>query len=545
MSSTPDVSNVEGHVKRIESVLLAGFALALAAVPISATHAQKSGGILKVFFFDSPATMSIHEESTIAGQGPMMGVFNNLVMYDQSVPQSGMKSIVPDLAREWSWDSTGTSLTFKLRPGVKWHDGKPFTARDVKCTWDLLQGKASETLRVNPRKTWYGNLDTVIVNGDNEVTFRLKRPQPAFIALLASGFSPVYPCHVSTLEMRRRPIGTGPFKFVEFKPNESIKVARNPDYWKPGRPYLDGIEYKIIKNQSTGALAFVAGEVDMTSPYFLQVPVLKDIKEQAPQVTCALVPSNVQRNVIINREAAPFNNPDLRRAVALTVDRRAFIDTLTQGKGDIGGALLAPPEGIWGMPADLMQKLPGYDPDVAKNRAEARKIMEKSGYDKGNRLKLKVSTRNIPPYRDPAVILIDQLKKIYIDAELEPLDTTAWYPRVRRKDYTIGANLTGNGIDDPDQAFYENYACGSESNYDGYCNPEIDKLFDQQSMEADQDKRRKLVWEIERHLAEDVARPVLYHNRSGTCWQPYVKNYVPMINSIYNGLRMEDVWLDK
>jgi peptide/nickel transport system substrate-binding protein len=543
--SAPDISNVEGHVKRMQSVLLAGLAMALAAAPIGSASAQKPGGILKIFFFDSPATMSIHEESTIAGQGPMMGVFNNLVMYDQSVPQSGMKSIVPDLAREWSWDAAGTSLTFKLRRGVKWHDGKPFTARDVECTWDLLQGKASETLRVNPRKTWYGNLDTVIAHGDDEVTFKLRRPQPAFIALLASGFSPVYPCHVPPAEMRRRPIGTGPFRFVEFKPNESIRVARNPDYWKPGRPYLDGIEYKIIKNQSTGALAFVAGEVDMTSPYFLQVPVLNDIKDQAPQVTCTLVPSNVQRNVIINREAAPFNNPDLRRAVALTVDRRAFIDTLTQGKGDIGGALLAPPEGIWGMPADLMQQLPGYDPDVARNRTEARKIMETSGYGAGNRLKLKVSTRNIPPYRDPAVILIDQLKKIYIDAELEPLDTTAWYPRVRRKDYTIGANLTGNGIDDPDQAFYENYACGSESNYDGYCNPEIDKLFDQQSMEADQDKRRKLVWDIERRLAEDVARPVLYHNRSGTCWQPYVKNYVPMINSIYNGLRMEDVWLDK
>jgi peptide/nickel transport system substrate-binding protein len=543
--SAPDISNVEGYVKRRQSVLLAGLAMALAAAPIGSASAQKPGGTLKIFFFDSPATMSIHEESTIAGQGPMMGVFNNLVMYDQSVPQSGMKSIVPDLAREWSWDAAGTSLTFKLRRGIKWHDGKPFTARDVKCTWDLLQGKASETLRVNPRKTWYGNLDTVIAHGDDEVTFKLRRPQPAFIALLASGFSPVYPCHVPPAEMRRRPIGTGPFKFVEFKPNESIRVARNPDYWKQGRPYLDGIEYKIIKNQSTGALAFVAGEVDMTSPYFLQVPVLNDIKDQAPQVTCTLVPSNVQRNVIINREAAPFNNPDLRRAVALTVDRRAFIDTLTQGKGDIGGALLAPPEGIWGMPADLMQKLPGYDPDVARNRTEARKIMETSGYGAGNRLKLKVSTRNIPPYRDPAVILIDQLKKIYIDAELEPLDTTAWYPRVRRKDYTIGANLTGNGIDDPDQAFYENYACGSESNYDGYCNPEIDKLFDQQSMEADQDKRRKLVWDIERHLAEDVARPVLYHNRSGTCWQPYVKNYLPMINSIYNGLRMEDVWLDK
>jgi peptide/nickel transport system substrate-binding protein len=530
---------------RMLNAILAGIVVVLALAPLRPAAAQKSGGVLKIFFFDSPASMSIHEESTIAGQGPMMGVFNNLVMYDQSVPQSGLKSIVPDLASAWSWDESGTAVTFKLRQGVKWHDGKPFTARDVKCTWDLLQGKGSETLRVNPRKTWYGNLDTVFVKAGDEVTFKLKRPQPAFLALLASGFSPVYPCHVPPAEMRRRPVGTGPFKFVEFKPNELIRVARNPNYWKPGRPYLDGIEYTIIKNQSTGALSFVAGTVDMTSPYFLQVPMLADIKAQVPQASCALVPTNVQRNVMINREALPFNKPDMRRAVALTLDRRAFIETLTQGKGDIGGALLAPPEGIWGMPAELMQKLPGYDPDVEKNRSEARKIMESAGYGPGNRLKLKVSTRNIPPYRDPAVILLDQLKRIYIDAELELLDTTAWYPKVRRRDYTIGANLTGNGIDDPDQAFYENYACDSESNYDGYCNPEIDKLFDQQSMEADQDKRRKMVWDIERRLAEDVARPVLYHNRSGTCWHPYVKNYVPMVNSIYNGLRMEDVWLDK
>src|SRR5258708_39012339 len=103
--------------------------------------------------------------------------------------------------------------------------------------------------------------------------------------------------------------------------------------------------------------------------------------------------------------------------------------------------------------------------------------MEKSGYGAGNRLKLKVSTRNIPPYRDPAVILIDQLKKIYIDAELEPLDTTAWYPRVRRKDYTIGANLTGNGIDDPDQAFYEKYACGPDNHQQRYSKPQIDRMF--------------------------------------------------------------------
>jgi ABC-type transport system substrate-binding protein len=124
----------------------------------------------------------------------------------------------------------------------------------------------NEKLRVNPRKAWYRNLEEVTTNGDYEVTFHLKRPQPAFIALLASGFSPVYPCHVS---------------------------------------------------------AFVAGKVDMTSPYYLQVPVLKDLKDQAPEATCELVPVNVNRNVMMNREAPPFNNPDLRRAIALSLDRKA------------------------------------------------------------------------------------------------------------------------------------------------------------------------------------------------------------------------------
>ena len=512
------------------------------AAPVSA---QKQGGVLKVFFFDSPASMSIHEEATIAGQGPMMGVFNNLILYDQKVPQAGMKSIVPDLASAWTWNADGTALTFTLRQGVSWHDGKPFTAQDVKCTWDLLLGRAPEELRVNPRKTWYDNLDEVVVDADHQVTFRLKRKQPAFVALLASGFSPVYPCHVPPAQMRQHPIGTGPFKFAEFRRNEIIRVTRNPGYWKPGRPYLDGIEWQIIKNPSTGVLAFVAGNVDMTSPYFLQVPLIKDARAQAPKATCALVSTNVQRNVILNRSAPPFDKPELRRAVALSVDRKAFIDTLTQGAGQVGGALLAPPEGIWGMPEDLMRQLPGYDPDVAKNRDEARAIMAKLGYGPSKRLKLKVSARDIPPYRDPAVLLIDQLKDIYIDAELELIDTTVWYPKVIRKDFTIGLNLTGNGIDDPDQTLFENYACGSASNYDGYCNRDLDKLFEQQSMEADEEKRKAIVFEIERRLAEDVARPVLYHNRSGTCWHHYVKGYTPMINSIYNNHRMEDVWLDQ
>jgi peptide/nickel transport system substrate-binding protein len=519
--------------------------LLLAVIWGGGAQAQKPGGVLRIYHRDSPAIMSIHEEATNSVSIPMMAVFNNLVLYDQHVPQNSLDTIVPDLAESWSWNEEGTRLTFKLREGVKWHDGKPFTSADVKCTWDLLTGRAAERLRLNPRKSWWNNVAEIAADGPTQATFVLKRPQPAILALLASGYTPIYPCHISPRDMRQHPIGTGPFKFVAFKPNEGIKLVRNPDYWKPGRPYLDGIEYTIIPNRSTAILAFVAGKFDLTFPYELTVPVMKDVKQQVPQAVCNLASANNSVNLLVNREALPFDNPDLRRALALALDRKSFIDILAEGQGDIGGAMLPPPSGVWGMPTDLLATIPGYASDVAENRAAAREIMARFGYGPDKRLTIKVGARNIPTYRDPAIILIDQLKDIWIDGELEPIETANWFPKLARKDYQIGLNNTGSGVDDPDQQFFENYGCGSERNYTGYCNPELEKLFVEQSMMADREKRRRLVWEIDKKLQEDGARPIVYHTRSATCTQPQLKGLTIMVNSQYNGWRMEDVWLER
>ena len=511
---------------------------------VTPTWAQKRGGVLRVFQYDSPASMSIHEEALNSAQNPMMAVFNNLVLFKQDVPQNRLDTITSELATRWSWNADSTELTFQLRRGVSWHDGKPFTAADVKCTWDLILGNSAEKLRANPRKAWYRNLDSISTKGDT-VTFHLKRPQPAFVALLASGYSPVYPCHVSPQQMRQHPIGTGPFKFVSYKPNESIKLVRNTQYWKPGRPFLDGIEWTIIPNRSTAILAFIAGKFDLTFPFGLTVPLMKNIQAEVSKAVCDVEPANQSTNLIVNRDAPPFNNPEIRRAMALALDRKSFIDILAEGQGDAGGAMQPPPQGVWGMPTEMLRGLPGYDPDVGKNRAEARKLMEKAGYGPDKLLAVKVSVRNTPPFRDPAVILIDQLKEIYIEGDLEAVETANWFPKVYRKDYKVGLNLTGAGVDDPDAQFYENYACGSDRNYTGYCNRELDQLFDRQSMERDQDKRRRLVWEIDKKLQEDGARPILYHNRFATCWQPQLKGLTIMVNSLFNGWRMEDVWLDK
>jgi peptide/nickel transport system substrate-binding protein len=524
--------------------------LAVAAIAMSAAGAAqaeepKHGGILRMYHRENPPSMSIHEEATYSVNVSSMPIFSNLVIYDQHKAQNSLDTVLPELATSWSWSDDKKSLIFKLREGVKWHDGKPFTSADVKCTFDMLQGHSQNKFRKNPRKDWYFNLENVTTEGDLQATFHLKRPQPALLAMLASGYSPIYACHVSAAQQRTNPIGTGPFKFVELKQNESIKLVKNPDYFKKGMPYLDGIEYTILPNRSTAILGFVAGKFDITFPTEVSIPLLKDVKSQAPNAVCVLEQTNVATNLIMNRDAAPFDDENVRRALALSLDRKSFVDILFEGNSDLGGAMVPPPNGVWGLPAEELKTVIGYGDDIKKNRDEARKLMEKAGFGPNKHLALKVSTRNLAVYRDPAVILIDQLKDIYIDGELDVVESGIWFAKVARKEYQIGLNLTGAGIDDPDQTFYENFGCGSERNYTNYCNKDLQKQFDAQSVEIDVAKRKKLVWEIDKKLQEDVARPILYHARQGTCWAPYVKNVTIMRNSSYNGFRFEDVWMDK
>lgn len=525
----------------LSACVLAGQAL---AVGQSGAQEPKYGGTMRIYQRDNPGS-SIHEEATYSTNVPFMPVFNNLVIFDQHQPQNRVDTIQPELALSWAWSADNTTLSFKLREGVKWHDGKPFTAKDVVCTFDKLMDKAEDKFRKNPRQSWYFNVKSVTAEGDFAVSFKLGRPQPSLLSMLASGYTPIYPCHVTAQGMRVKPIGTGPFKFVEFKQNEIIKLAKNPDYWKKGRPYLDAIEFPIVTNRSTAVLGFIAGRFDMTFPTEVTAALMRDVLAQAPKSVCEMAPMNVATNLLINRDSPPFDNADVRRAVALALDHKALIDILSEGQASEGGTLLPQPDGVWGMPKAMMQTMVGYDPDVSKSRAEGRALMEKLGYGPGKMLKVKVSTRNLPVYRDPAVIVIDHLKSVHIEGELDVVETTTWFAKMARKDYQIGVNQTGNSIDDPDQSFYENYACGSERNYTQYCNRDLEKLFDQQSQETDVQKRKELVWKIDATLQNDVARPIMYHGKQATCWQPYVHGFAPMRNSSYNGFRFEDLWMDK
>lgn len=506
--------------------------------------AQKQGGTLRMYNTSNPPSASPHEETTIAVVMSFSGVYNNLVRFDSQKARNGPETIIPELATTWSWDDTRTRLTFKLRDDVKWHDGRPFTARDVQCTFHRLNGKEKDYLRRNPRGIWYENLIEVTVTGEHEATFHLSKPQSSLLSMLASGYTAIYPCHVSGRDMRVKPVGTGPFRFEEFKSNEVIRLVRNPDYWKKGLPYLDAVEWRIVPNRSTRLLAFTAGEFDMTQIADITVPLLKDIEAKSPKATCSLQPTNVTTHMLVNPERPPFDNPEVRKAMLLAIDRQAFIDIISQGKNFLAVNMMAPPKGNWGMPKEELAKLVSYG-DPAVQRVQAQKILEKHGIGGGSRPKLKVSTRDFNTFRDPAVILVDQLNKVGFDAELEVIESSLWYNRLFKKDYTVALNLSGAGIDDPDGVLKMGFSSRSDANFSQYKNPEIDALLDKQSQELDPVKRKAIVWEIERKLLEDVARPVIYHGNNATCWHPHVKGYIQQENSVYNNSRYEDVWLER
>ena len=410
---------------------------------------------------------------------------------------------------------------------------------DVQCTWDLYLETGPEKLRINPRKSSY-YLAEVTTNGDYEVTFRLNRPQPSFPMTLASGFSVIYPCHISPRDMRSHPIGTGPFKLAEFKRKEFVKVTRNYDYWKPDRPYLDCIEHPVVTDPAIAVLAFIAGNFDMTRPGQVTVPQMNDIMSRVPQAICEWTPGNVNRHLLVNRDNPPFDNPNLRRVIALSIDRQAFVDIIGQGQGRIGGVLQPPPAGLWGMPPEMLRELPGYDPDVQKNRTEGRRIMEGLSYRPDHRLSIKITSQDWPIYRDPAVLLIDQLQQVYIDSELELVDTPQYYPKILRKDYAVALNLQTSGPDPQILLWLRRQR-------------QLERLLQPPGRRADratiagsrsQPPQRRAVGD-RAEAGDGRARPILFYRNGGTCRQPYVKGLTLMANSPFNAWRMEDAWLDQ
>jgi peptide/nickel transport system substrate-binding protein len=528
----------------LDTVLCLALALGFYSHAVIAAE-PKRGGILNAMHREAPPSFSIHEEATISTVWPLMPCYNNLVLFDPLQPRESMDSIIGELAERWEWQDDGKALAFHLRKGVKWHDGKPFTSRDVKHTFDVVREApdAKGRLRVNPRKLWYDNVQAIDTPDEQTVVFRLARPQPSLLMMLASGYSPVYPAHVPVAELRTKCVGTGPFRVKGYRPGELLELERNPEYFVSGRPYLDGIRYIIIKDRATRVAALQAGQLDISFPGEMTKTMAETLKQNVPQMVVVETATNVNDNILLNFNKPPFDDARVRRAVSLAIDRRAYVQAVRQGGAVIGGAMLPKPWGVWGLSEAELAKLPGYG-DAEQQQEEARRLLREAGYGPDRPLRVTMSTRAIALYVDLASFVIDQLRQVGIEATLEQVETGVWHPKVTRRDYEMATNLTGIGPDDPDANFFENYKCGSPRNYSDYCNPEVDRLIEEQSRTPDAAKRLQLVQEIDKRLQQEGARPILGWSNDYFAMWPHVKNLVPH-QSIYNYGRMQEVWLDK
>ena len=340
----------------VAAVIAVGASLAVAQAP-------KSGGVLNVMQReDLPQGFAIHETSTVSTSFPALPCFNNLVFFDQSKPTESMDTIVGDLAERWSWQDNYRNLVFFLRKDVKWHDGKPFTSKDVKFTFDILREapEATAKLRINPRKDWYANIEHVEAADAHTVVFRMKRPQPSLLMMLASGYTPIYAAHIPPAQYRTTCVGTGPFKLKEWRKGEFVEYVKNPDYFVKGRPYLDGLKFVVIVERGTRTAAMQAGQLDVAFPGETSKTTMEQLKKAVPQMVFHQVAQDVSDNIIMNVKKPPFDNPKVRLAVSYAIDRRGLIQASHQGGAVLGAAMLPRPYGVWGMSDKDLLGMPGY-----------------------------------------------------------------------------------------------------------------------------------------------------------------------------------------
>ncbi|MBI4083338.1 MAG: ABC transporter substrate-binding protein [Candidatus Lambdaproteobacteria bacterium] len=528
----------------LRTILCVAACAAWVALHAPPAAAQKYGGVLQALLPGNPPSLSVHEMTSQWTTSPMAPVYNNLVLYDQLQARESLETVLPDAAERWSWSADGTALTFTLRPGIAFHDGKPLTSRDVKHTFDLARGLGQPKLRLSPRKDWYRNVREIVTNGDHEVTFKLGHPQPSLLAMLATGYSAIYPAHVPSADWRIKATGSGPFILTDYKADQHLVLVKNKGYWVRGRPYLDGIRFNIIRAQMSQIAAFQAGQLALNPPLGTGRPFMLALKKVAPHLLFPETPTTVFPAVFANPKVKPWDDRRLWQVLNLALDREAFIKTVFQHGAVMGGANLPAPSGAWGLPKERLLTIPGFAQD-ANRKEQARKLMAALGYGPDHPLTTKLAVRDSSKFNiDSAVWVASALKDVWIEAELRHMETAAFAAALARRDFTLGIHSSGSAADDPDVAFSEHFSCGSPRNYSDYCVEASEQLYARQSALTDLGARQALVRDIDERLMRDVARVVLGYVVDYNAMQPYVKNYVAH-QTVNSSMRMQDVWLDR
>jgi peptide/nickel transport system substrate-binding protein len=498
---------------------------------------RKGGILLAVIGADAPS-LDPHQESTFATLQMVAPLYSTLLQID---PYSYPK-IIGDVATEWKISSDGLTYTFKIRPGIKFHDGSPLTATDVKATYDKIVFPPDGVRSI--RKNAYTAITSIEAPDAGTVVFKLKFPSAALLDNLASPWNAIYPKKYLDKDpnhFKTNVMGSGPFKFKGYTRGSTFEGERNPDYFVKDRPYLNGYKFFISPETSVRASAIRSGRayIEFRDLPNSEVDAIK--KQLGDKVVVQQTPMVGQFGIGMQNTVKPFNDVRVRKALTLALDRHTggkVLYTLT-GLRDVGG--LMRPGTEWALPDAELQKLPGFGKDIEKSRAEAKRLLAEAGFPNGFKTVLK--NRNVKlPYQDFAVFAIQEWRKVGIEVDHRPLETAAWFTDLRDNgNFELGIQPTVEYVDDPDQ-FLRRYTTGDPSNYGRFSDPAIDDLFSRQARTLDPAERKKLVHQLQKMVLEKAYyMPGLWWTRNVVHWAK-VKNYIAP-PSHYTNQKLQDVWL--
>ncbi len=498
------------------------------------------GGTLQMWIADDPPNFDPHQASTYAIVHPLSPCYNLLVRIDPlDVTES---RIIPDLATKWDLSADGRQYTFTLRQGVKFHHGKDFKSEDVKASFDRIisppRGVSS------PRQDVFTTVNSIDTPDDYTVVFSLKQPTPSLLLNIAQGFNMILPKDILDAkgDMKKDISGTGPFKFKNHTRAVSFEVERNPNYFVPDRPYLDGIVYNIVPDANSAISGLLSGQLHwVRSSSKGDADQVRQQGGKGFQVAKAHAASS---NVFeMNAKRKPWDDVRVRQAVSLAMDRGAALQVLTDGEGVLTGVMH--PDGIWRLPEDQLTKIPGYKIDQATRQAaieKAKQLLSDAGYTSG--LRATALVRKGTTFENSAVFSKDQLAKIGIDVALDVNETATFYQKQTARQYDVFAGTFSVGVDDPDATFGQSYLCESERNYSNYCEEQFERLFPQQSQELDLNKRKTLVQQMDSLALSNVLKVQMGRVVYWFMYSSKMRNFVPN-GFLYNRYQFQDVWLAK
>ncbi|HEV8143506.1 MAG TPA: ABC transporter substrate-binding protein [Methylomirabilota bacterium] len=495
---------VSGIVRR--SFVGCSIFLAITAVVAPAISQDKPryGGELLFVVPAEPPSYDGHREGTFAMVHPVAPHYNTLLRTDPN-DRTGTK-IVPDLGESWTMSQDGRTYTIKLRRGVKFHDGAEMTSRDVKASYDrIIWPPAGVT---SFRRAQYTDIEAVDTPDAYTVVFRLKWPSASFLNLLASPYGWIYKADILAKDQRwyeKNVMGTGPFTFVEYAKGSHWIGKKNPNYWDKGKPYLDTYRAIFIRDNSAQVAAVRAERAHVQFRGFTPAERDQIVSSLGPRATVQESAWDCRALVAPHHEKAPWNDKRARRALSLALDRYQGAQALSKIAIVKAVAGVMVPETPFATPPAELEKLAGYSRDIAKSRAEARRLLREAGVPDGYSFTLK--NRGVPmPYEPVGIWLLDQWRQIGLNVRMETSETSKFLSDLRDGNFevTIDANC-GYAID-PDLSLFKFLSTGvSDNNWVRYKDPVLDDLYQKQSRALDPEERKKLVREFEKRLLDDEA----------------------------------------